>query len=503
MILDVPAEITARPLRPAVGAEISFMVLGSEGTNYSGDFSAAMALIPSSIRDAIEKWTLYQGRNVKMTFTLGRGASSTADNRPALERFAGRSGGLTNWAGVYWTHSSAVANTGSPLIAGVIVHEYGHHVDSTWLGGGSTSGGGLTAFHPEIVALQRRCAAVMNSSLYAAINEREWFAEVFAYCLVPGYTGSGVGYGRLLYEICGQDAELAGHLRAVMLKLFPDMPRRAWFSSALDDPATNYPAITGYPVPNLTVGTALSHRFVDEGGLSSTWTISAGSLPAGLTHSNGLITGTPTAAGSWSFTLRCTNANGAMTRTFTGKTYDTSVAKPVITTTELPYATTNEAYSFQLTATGPGSITWSLPDSTRAPHAGITLSSSGLLSGTTSKQFSRQVVVRAENAGGFTDATFDFWPQYPPGFNDKALPALRVGTSVGTLNVLGFGDDIRIKELVAGSLPAGLSIVYSDPTLPAFYIRGTPTTAGSYSFTLRLGNSIKSIDQVFTGTVAA
>lgn len=59
-------------------------------------------------------------------------------------------------------------------------------------------------------------------------------------------------------------------------------------------------------------GVAYSDGLSVTGTAPITWSVSAGSLPAWATLnvSTGLITGTPDASGSWSFTLRATNVAG-------------------------------------------------------------------------------------------------------------------------------------------------------------------------------------------------
>lgn len=68
-----------------------------------------------------------------------------------------------------------------------------------------------------------------------------------------------------------------------------------------------------------TVGTGYSQTLSATGGTSPyTWTVSAGSLPAGLgLSSGGVISGTPTAAGTSTFTVRAADsATAAATRTY-------------------------------------------------------------------------------------------------------------------------------------------------------------------------------------------
>jgi hypothetical protein len=69
---------------------------------------------------------------------------------------------------------------------------------------------------------------------------------------------------------------------------------------------------------DLRVGIAYSDG-VQASGTSPTYSVSVGSLPPGLTlnTSTGTVTGTPTAQGSYSFTLRAQNSAGNVTQAFT------------------------------------------------------------------------------------------------------------------------------------------------------------------------------------------
>ena len=68
--------------------------------------------------------------------------------------------------------------------------------------------------------------------------------------------------------------------------------------------------ITTTTLPAGTVGTAYSQALAATGGTTPyIWTIAAGTLPAGLTLSSaGVLGGTPTTAGSATFTVRVTDA---------------------------------------------------------------------------------------------------------------------------------------------------------------------------------------------------
>ena len=74
------------------------------------------------------------------------------------------------------------------------------------------------------------------------------------------------------------------------------------------------PVITTTLLPNGTTGVAYSQPLTASGGTGSyTWSISSGDFPAwaNLDESAGVITGTPTAAGSSSFTAQVTDEAGA------------------------------------------------------------------------------------------------------------------------------------------------------------------------------------------------
>lgn len=114
-----------------------------------------------------------------------------------------------------------------------------------------------------------------------------------------------------------------------------------------------------------------------------TFTLVSGSLPPGLTFSTSdpntaSITGTPTATGTYSFTIQAVDSLGDFMR----KTFSISVFE-ITTVSPLTDGQKNAAYSvtFSLSGTPSGIVTWSLTSGSLPD--GLTLSSStGTLSGT-------------------------------------------------------------------------------------------------------------------------
>lgn len=78
------------------------------------------------------------------------------------------------------------------------------------------------------------------------------------------------------------------------------------------------PVWTTFSPPNITSAAAYSYQFVatDDSGDAPTYSLASGSVPTGLSlSSSGLLSGTATASGSYTFTVRATDVNGRFTDT--------------------------------------------------------------------------------------------------------------------------------------------------------------------------------------------
>lgn len=152
--------------------------------------------------------------------------------------------------------------------------------------------------------------------------------------------------------------------------------------------------------PSGTVGAAFSYQIVASNSPTSYLVTN---LPAPLQFSaaTGLISGTPTAAGTASLTLTATNASGSGTATMTLTIAAAApAAVPVITSPSTASGTVGAAFAYQIaannsptsyTATGPGGA--SLP-------AGLSVNATGLISGTPTSQGTSTVTLSATNATG-------------------------------------------------------------------------------------------------------
>ncbi|MDR7224981.1 IPT/TIG domain-containing protein [Aminobacter aminovorans] len=125
----------------------------------------------------------------------------------------------------------------------------------------------------------------------------------------------------------------------------------------------NAPTITVTPttLPNPTVGIAYTQSFSASGGTAPhSFTVTSGAMPAGMTLSTGgVLAGTPTANGSFSFTVTATDASTG-TGPFTGsQAYTIEVEIPRVT--------------FVIQSPANGSFTFSSPE----PSLNFTVSASG------------------------------------------------------------------------------------------------------------------------------
>ncbi len=143
-----------------------------------------------------------------------------------------------------------------------------------------------------------------------------------------------------------------------------------------------------------------------------TWSIAPGTLPPGLNldASTGTISGTPTAASTYSFTAAVTDSS-TPTKQTASKALSivvNSTAPLTITTTILPAGKRGQAYSATVQATGgTATYTWSIAPRTLPP--GLTLNAStGIISGTPTKpgnsSFTISVIDRSTPAQTATQA---------------------------------------------------------------------------------------------------
>ena len=243
---------------------------------------------------------------------------------------------------------------------------------------------------------------------------------------------------------------------------------------------TNCPTIALSPssLAGGSAGAAYAQTLTATGGTAPyTFAATSGSLPTGLALSTGgVLSGTPTATGTFNFTITATDANGC-----TGsQSYTLTIGCPAITVApaSIPSGMAGVAYpSMVFTQTGGmGTITWR--ENGMLP-TGMSFSS-GTLAGTPTQTGSFPIAVTATDSNGCTGSqSYTLTIACPV---VTLAPATLPGGSAGaayaqTLTATG-GTAPYTFAATSGSLPTGLSLTTGG------VLSGTPTATGTFNFTI-------------------
>ncbi len=160
-----------------------------------------------------------------------------------------------------------------------------------------------------------------------------------------------------------------------------------------------------------TVGTAASLQVsASDSASGQTLTYSATGLPAGLSiSSSGLISGTPTTAGTSSVTVTAKDTTGASgSATFTWTVSSAAGNTVTVTSPGNQTGTVGSAVSLQVSASDSASGQTLTYSATGLP-AGLSISSSGLISGTPTTAGTSSVTVTAKDTTGATGSATFTW----------------------------------------------------------------------------------------------
>lgn len=138
-------------------------------------------------------------------------------------------------------------------------------------------------------------------------------------------------------------------------------------------------------LPTLTAGTSFSQTLTSTGGVAPyTYTLQSGVLPVGLTlSSGGVLSGTPTQRGGYTFSVRATDSTSP-TAQFVDKGYTGTVQNPTLSLAT-PSGTAIQGVAFSQTLSASGGVApYTYQLETGSLPAGISVSSAGVVSGTTS-----------------------------------------------------------------------------------------------------------------------
>lgn len=248
------------------------------------------------------------------------------------------------------------------------------------------------------------------------------------------------------------------------------------------------PAATTFTAP---YGTAYSQSFTASGGMGPYSYAQTGTLPPGVSFSGNTVSGTPTAPGSFSFSITATDtgSTGIGSPFSVAVNYAVNVLAPtiVVSPVTLPATDPGIAYSQTITASG-GVAPYGFTVTSGSLPSGLTLASGGALTGSATQIGSFNITVTATDANGQIGSR-----AYTIVVN---APTLTMTPAAGTLTAtygaaysqsfIVSGSDGPYSHVLTGALPAGVTFTGST-------LSGTPTVPGNYPIT------ITATDTVLTG----
>ncbi|HXU21895.1 MAG TPA: putative Ig domain-containing protein, partial [Verrucomicrobiae bacterium] len=285
-------------------------------------------------------------------------------------------------------------------------------------------------------------------------------------------------------------------------------------------------SITTTSLPPSTVDATYASAVATQGGVAPlAWSVISGALPPGvvLNPANGKITGIPTTAGTFSFTVQVKDSALPTSQTAT-QAFSVTIATPAplsITTSSLAAGVTATGYSGTLQATG-GVLpyTWSLTNG-QLP-AGLKINSSGTITGTpvvagtstftvqvadsevdpatgnpnpmiATKQFTITVTAGTNNDKLF----FNGYSFLFTGFDkDGSMAIAGFLTTDGQGNITSGGEDItRVSKVVTGATLTGTYSIDSNGdghgTMEIVATLGQNTLVTDYRLVLDSSGNVK------------
>jgi hypothetical protein len=229
---------------------------------------------------------------------------------------------------------------------------------------------------------------------------------------------------------------------------------------------------------------------LEGSGLPSdvSWELSSGALPAGLNLSpSGTISGTPTATGASTFTVKATakEKNFGPTR-IDSREYTLNVLQPLSAT--ISRSTAEVKVRFRATLLGAGGESPYRWSATGVP-AGLTVSADGVISGmpkrTGSFSFTAHLV---DSSGASKDTQVRLVVRLRLAIATKSLPAATAGRAYRVKIAVRGGVEGKLWAITRGALPRGLKLGATTGT-----ITGVASGAGTSRVTIRVRDALGAV----------
>jgi uncharacterized protein (TIGR03437 family) len=240
--------------------------------------------------------------------------------------------------------------------------------------------------------------------------------------------------------------------------------------------------VTPTTLPAGAIGVPYSTVMGATGGTAPyNFSLAAGSLPAGLfLNTNGTLSGTPTQAGSYNFTVGVVDS--ASVSSTANVSITISPSSIVISTASLAVGQTGIAYNSSISASG-GTPPYTFTLINGQLPQGLTLFASGAISGTPTLAGSYNFTVRVNDSiNAFAEQQITLTIA-SSGLTivTSAVPNAVLNTAYSATIAVSGGLAPYQFQVNSGQLPPGLFLNQSTGA-----ITGTPTLSGSYQFTIRV-----------------
>ena len=225
-------------------------------------------------------------------------------------------------------------------------------------------------------------------------------------------------------------------------------------------------AVQGFAITPVTV--------VGSGGNGGPYTYSATGLPAGVTMAaNGTISGTPTVTGTFSYTVTIKDSDGN-----TGTINCSLTVNPPPATSCVSITAIKGVAITPVTMVGSGGSGGPYTFSATGLPTGLTISTSGTISGTPSVSGTFPYTVTITDNGGRSGTlSCSVTVGDAPATSCVSITATQ-GTAITPVTLVGTGGAGGPYTFSATGLPAGMTMSTSGT------ISGTPTVSGTFSYTV-------------------